>query len=76
MIGVGAEGNIDFAQRFPDEYGVTFTMLWSDDFTAWRHYSVVSSSDVWLLDAAGNRIGDMPVPYDPVLVEQMLADLT
>ena len=48
-------------------------MLWSDTFEAWRHYSVVTSSDFWLLDSSGNRVGDAPAPYDPALVEQLLA---
>ena len=70
---MGGEGNIDFAQRFVADSGVTFTMLWSDDFTAWRHYSVTTSSDFWLLDSVGNRIGNGPVAYDPDVVEQLLA---
>lgn len=48
-------------------------MLWSDTFEAWRHYSVLTSSDFWLLDRSGNRVGDAPAPYDPALVEQLLA---
>ncbi len=76
MVGVGGEGNIDFAQRFLDGSGVTFTMLWSDTFAAWRHYSVGTTSDFWLLDESGNRTGDGPAPYDPVLVERMLAEMT
>ena len=75
MVGVGGEGNLDFAQRFVDGSGVTFTMLWSDTFAAWRHYSVVTSSDFWLLDSGGNRVGDAPVPYDPVSVERILAGM-
>ena len=75
MVGVGGEGNLDFAQRFVDGSGVTFTMLWSDTFAAWRHYSVVTSSDFWLLDSAGNRVSDAPVPYDPVSVERILAGM-
>ena len=47
-------------------------MLWSDSLAAWRHYSVVTSSAFWLLDSAGNRLGDGPGPYDQALVEQML----
>lgn len=50
-------------------------MLWSDDFGPWRHYSITTTSDFWLLDSAGNRLGDGPAPYDPGVVEQMLADL-
>ena len=76
MIGVGGEGNIDFAQRFLADSGVSFTMLWSDTFAAWRHYSVRTSSDFWLLDESGKRAGDGPAPYDPLVVEQMLAGMT
>ena len=76
MVGVGGEGNLDFAQRFLGGSGVTFTMLWSDTFAAWRHYSVRTSSDFWLLDESGNRAGDGPTPYDPDVVEQMLAKMT
>ncbi len=75
MVGVGGEGNIDFAQRFVADSGVTFPMLWSDTFAAWRHYSIMLSSDFWLLDEAGNRIGDGPAPYDQAVVEELLADL-
>ncbi|MDE0654440.1 MAG: hypothetical protein OXI26_12400 [bacterium] len=66
---------MEYARRFVADFGVTFTMLWSDTFAVWRHYEVMTSSDFWLLDSTGNRVGDAPAAYDPVLVEQLLSGL-
>ena len=75
VVGVGTQDDLDYARRFVDDTGITFTMLWSDSAEAWHHYGVYSNSDFWLIDSVGDRVGDSPRPYDGALVEQLLNDL-
>lgn len=75
VVGIGSQDDLDYAERFVSATGVTFTMLWSDSFDVWRHYGVSRNSDVWLLDAAGNRVGDSSRPYDQGRIEGLLDDL-
>ena len=76
VVGLGAFDDLDYARRFVDDTGVTFTMLWSDLRTAWQHYGVTAFSSFWLLDRQGRRIGEAPKPYDQALVEELLDGLT
>ncbi len=75
MIGIGAQDDLAFAERFVAETGTTFTMLWSDSFDSWRHYGVSRNSDFWLLDHSGNRVGNSSQPYREQSVQDLLADL-
>ena len=75
VIGVGAQDDLEYAKRFLDATGVSFTMLWSDSFDSWRHYGVQRNSDFWLIDPEGNRVGDSSRPYDQRAAEEMLDGL-
>ncbi len=58
VVGIGAQDNLAHAQRFVEQTGVTFTMLWDPTWDSWNHYGIRSNSSTWLLDRAGNRLGD------------------
>lgn len=75
VVGVGAQDDLDYAKRFVDTTGVTFTMLWSDSFDSWRHYDIRSNSSLWLIDSGGNRVGDTPLRYQPGHIEDLLDSL-
>lgn len=75
VVGLGAFDDLEYARRFVDDTGITFTMLWSDSRTAWQHYGVTAFSSFWLLDRQGRRIGEAPKPYDQTIVEALLDDL-
>ena len=75
MVGIGAQDDFDFAERFVTATGTTFAMLWSDSFASWNHFGVSSNSSVLLLDAGGNLVGDRSRRFDPGRIEQQLSDL-
>ena len=74
-MGIGAQDDIAYAERFVSQTGTTFTMLWSDSNESWRHFNVSRNSSVRLLDSAGNLADDGPGSFNPSLSEQ-LASLT
>ena len=75
VVGIGAQDDLAFAERFLGQTGVTFTMLWSDSFESWNHFGVNRNSSVLLLDAAGNLVDDSASSFDAGRVAQRLADL-
>lgn len=75
VVGVGGVGTLERAAEFASHTGVTFTLLWTDGWDVWDHYGMQSTSDFILLDRFGNRVTDAAQPYDPALIESLLADL-
>ncbi len=75
-MGVGAQDDLAYAERFVSGTGVEFTMLWSDSFASWNHFSVRRNSSVLLLDGGGNVIDDRPSDFDPRRIAEQLAGLS
>ena len=75
VVGVGAQDDFAFAERFISRTGVTFTMLWSDSFASWNHFSVRRNSSVLLLDGGGNVIDGGPSDFDQRRIAEQLAGL-
>ncbi len=76
VVGIGAQDDLAFAERFLGQTGVTFTMLWSDSFESWNHFGVRRNSSVLLLDAGGNLIDDSASSFDPASLSDRLTALT
>ena len=75
-MGIGAQDDLAFAERFLGQTGVTFTMLWSDSFESWSHFGVSRNSGVLLLDGAGNLVDDGASSFDAQSLSDRLAALT
>ena len=75
-MGIGAQDDIAYAERFVSQTGTTFTMLWSDSNESWRHFNVSRNSSVRLLDSAGNLADDGPGSFNPASLSEHLATLT
>ncbi len=75
VIGIGAQDDLAFAERFASQTGTTFTMLWSDSNESWRHFGVGRNSSVRLLDGGGNLVEDAPGHFDPTGLSDRLAAL-
>ena len=76
VVGIGAQDDLAFAERFLGQTGVTFTMLWSDSLESWNHFGVNRNSSVLLLDAAGNLVDDSASSFDAERLSDRLAALT
>ena len=75
-MGIGAQDDLAFAERFVAQTGTTFPMLWSDSNESWRHFAVSRNSSVRLLDSAGNLVDDGPGSFDAASLSDQLATLT
>ena len=75
-MGIGAQDDFAYAERFVSQTGTTFTMLWSDSNESWRHFNVSRNSSVRLLDSAGNLADDGPGSFDAASLIDRLANLT
>lgn len=75
VVGIGAQDDLAFAERFLGQTGVTFTMLWSDSFESWNHFGVRRNSTVMLLDRGGNVVAGSAGSYDPDSLSDRLAAL-
>ncbi len=76
VVGIGAQDDLAFAERFVTQTGTTFPMLWSDSNESWRHFNVSRNSSVRLLDSAGNLVDDGPGSFDAASLSNQLAALT
>ena len=76
VVGIGAQDDLAFAERFLGQTGVTFTMLWSDSSEAWSHFGVRRNSTVMLLDRGGNVVEGSAGSYDPDSLIEQLTTLT
>ena len=76
MVGIGAQDDLAFAERFVDQTGTTFTMLWSDSNESWSHFGVNRNSTVMLLDGGGNVVEGSAGSYDPDRIVDVLAAVT
>ena len=75
-MGIGAQDDFAYAERFVSQTGTTFTMLWSDSNESWRHFDVGRNSSVRLLDSDGNLADDSPGSFDAARLSDELAALT
>ena len=75
-MGIGAQDDFAYAERFVSQTGTTFTMLWSDSNESWRHFDVGRNSSVRLLDSGGNLADDSPGSFDAARLSNQLAALT
>ena len=75
-MGIGAQDDFAYAERFVSQTGTTFTMLWSDSNESWRHFGVGRNSSVRLLDRGGNLADDSPSSFDAARLSDQLAALT
>lgn len=76
VVGIGAQDDFAYAERFVSQTGTTFTMLWSDSNESWRHFDVGRNSSVRLLDSGGNLADDNPGSFDATRLSDQLAALT
>ncbi len=76
MVGIGAQDDFAYAERFVDQTGTTFPMLWSDSNQSWRHFDVGRNSSVRLLDRDGNLADDSPGSFNPSSLNDQLAAVT
>jgi hypothetical protein len=76
VVGIGAQDDFAYAERFVSQTGTTFTMLWSDSNESWRHFDVRRNSSVRLLDRGGNLADDSPGSFDAARLSDQLAALT
>ena len=75
IVGIGAQDDLAFAERFVARAGTTFTMLWDPTFDSWNHYGVRSNSSSWLLDRSGTRVGEIFSGLNEAYVEELLASI-
>ena len=75
IVGIGAQDDLAFAERFVVQTGITFTMLWDPTFDSWNHYGVRSNSSSWLLDHSGERVGEVFSGLNEAYVEELLASI-
>ena len=75
-MGIGAQDDFAYAERFVSQTGTTFAMLWSDSNESWRHFGVSRNSSVRLLDSGGNLADDSPGSFDAARLIDQLAALT
>ncbi len=75
MVGIGAQDDLAFAERFVDQTGTTFTMLWSDSSESWSHFGVRRNSTVLLLDRGGSVVEGTKGSYEPDSIVDQLAGL-
>ncbi len=75
MVGIGAQDDLAFAERFVDQTGTTFTMLWSDSNESWSHFGVRRNSTVLLLDRGGSVVEGTKGSYEPDSILDQLAGL-
>ena len=75
VVGIGAQDDLAYAERFASDTGTTFTMLWSDSNASWRHFGVSRNSSVRVLDSGGNLADDSPGSFDPASLAQRVAEL-
>ncbi|MCY3649290.1 MAG: hypothetical protein F4Y99_12665 [Acidimicrobiaceae bacterium] len=75
-MGIGAQDDFAYAERFVSQTGTTFPMLWSDSNESWRHFDVGRNSSVLLLDSGGNLADDSPGSFDAASLSDQLAALT
>ena len=75
-MGIGAQDDFAYAERFVSQTGTTFTMLWNDSNESWRHFGVGRNSSVRLLDRGGNLADDSPSSFDAARLSDQLAALT
>ena len=76
VVGIGAQDDLAYAERFVDQTGTTFTMLWSDSSESWNHFGVTRNSTVMLLDRGGNVVEGSTGSFDPGSLLEQLATLT
>ena len=75
IVGVGAQDDFAYAERFVSRTGVTFTMLWSDSFASWNHFNIRRNSSVLLMDGGGNLIDGSPSDFDQRRISEQLDGL-
>ena len=73
VIGIGAQDDLEYAERFVAQTGTTFTMLWDPTFDSWNHYGIRNNSDFQVLDRSGDRLGDRFNGLDTDRIEELLA---
>ncbi|MDE0168371.1 MAG: hypothetical protein OXS29_02505 [bacterium] len=80
MVGIGYVGDLDTVREFVADYGVTFTMLWSESSRPTTYYFRAGNwsswrwSTFWLLDPSGDRVvGGLYENGDQI--EELLAGL-
>ena len=74
-MGIGAQDDFAYAERFVSHTGTTFPMLWSDSYESWHHFDVGRNSSVRLLDRAGALADDGPGSFDAASLGDRLAKL-
>lgn len=58
VVGMGAQDDLDFAERFLERTGVsTPLMTWDASFETWAYYQVRGQPVTILLDPNGNPLG-------------------
>ena len=77
MIGINPENwsSLGSAKGFVTSKGLTFTNLWDASNAVWKHYGQPYTSQFWLLDKNGERIGGNPTGFSVSRVEKLLDDL-
>ena len=77
MIGITPAnwGSARAAEPFVARYRLTFVNLWDNADAAWRHYGSPYTSQFWLLDHNGDRIGDRARVFSASTVRGLLRSL-
>ena len=57
VVGLGTQDDVDDADRFVDDYGTTFTMLWDSTDQSWLALDVVRQPAAVLYSADGEELG-------------------
>ena len=68
-------GRASAAEAFITRYRLTFTNLWDSADAAWRHYGSPYTSQFWLLDHNGDRLGDGARTFSASTVQGLLRSL-
>ena len=75
-MGIGAQDDFAYAERFVSQTRTTFTMLWSDSNESWRHFDVRRNSSVRMLDRGGNLADDSPSSFNRARLQDALDSLS
>ncbi len=76
-MGIGAQDSFELAQTFIERTGIeSFPMYWDPGFDSWVHFGIRANSDMWLVDANGNVVGDRFYRFDQGYVEDLLDSLS
>jgi hypothetical protein len=73
VIGLGTQDDLEMANEFVDEFGITHTLLWDESFQSWAELGVSLQPSAQLYDADGALLAEWLGPFDESEVLDLVA---